>query len=117
MKIYISTNSSFRLMKTYFLSSGNSMLLFGTFFLQLETMTESRVNQCQQKTIFLLVENIFDFFARRSSFSRIVETYFSTNASFQVVETDFFTNPSFQLSEKDFLFSGNGLLYLRVLSY
>ena len=64
----------------------------------------------------------------------MVETYFSTNASFRVVETDFvastnhklffrlvetgyLTNPSFQLFEKDFLFSVNYLLYLGVLSY
>ena len=42
---YFSTNTSFRLVETYFLSSGNSMLLFGAFFLLLETMIEIRGNQ------------------------------------------------------------------------
>ena len=78
--------------------------------------------------------NHFKFFARRSHFFRILETYFSMNDSFRVVEMDFLastnhsffpvwwkciflTNPSFQLLEKDFLFIGNCLLHLRVLSY
>ena len=47
----------------------NSMLLFGAFFLPLETMIEIRGNQFWQKNILLLVETIFGFFARKSSFS------------------------------------------------
>ena len=79
------------------------------------------------------MKTILDFFCQKKQFLRIVETYFSTNASFRVAETDFLassnynlffplleiyflTNPSFQLLEKDFLFSGNRLLYLRVFS-
>ena len=94
-----STNASFRLVKTYFVSSGNSMLLFRAFFLLLETIIEIRGNQFQQKNIFLLVETIFNFFCQKKQFFRIVGTCFSTN-------------PSFQLLDKDFLFIGNCLLYL-----
>ena len=44
-KTCFSTNPSFRLVETYFLPSRNSMLLFGAFFLLLETMIEIRWNQ------------------------------------------------------------------------
>ena len=40
-----STNPSFPLVETYFLSSGNSMLLFGAFFLLLKTMIKITENQ------------------------------------------------------------------------
>ena len=44
-KKYYSTNPSFRPVKNYFLSSENSILLFGTFLLLLETMIEIRENK------------------------------------------------------------------------
>ena len=124
MKTYFSTNPSFRLVETYFLSSGNTMLLFGAFLLLLETMIEIRRNQWKP----------FSIFCQKKQFFCILEMYFSTNTSFWVVETDFLastnhklffrlmekyflTNPSLQLLEKDFFFSGYHLLYPRVLSY
>ena len=67
LKTYFSTNPSFRLVETYFQSSGNSMLLFGDFFLQLEIMIKIRGNlnrkifSCQWKpfSIFLPEEAVF----------------------------------------------------------
>ena len=77
MKTYFSTNSSFRLVETYFLSSGNTMLSFRSFFLMLVTIIEIRWNHflwfsCQKKQFFC-----------------IMEKYFSTNASFRLMETNF----------------------------
>ena len=134
MKTYFSRNLSFRLVETYLLFSGSSMLLFGAFFLLLETMIEISGNINFNKKCFPTSRNHFRFFCQKKQFFRIVETYFSANASFRVVETDFLastnhklffrlvkmyflTNPSFQLLEKDFLFIGNRQFCLRVLSY
>ena len=116
----------------YFLSSGN-ILLFGAFYLLLETMIEIRRESILTEKYFPASGNHFQFFCQKKQFLRIVETYFSTNASFRVVETDFLAstnckfffrlvetyvlmNPSFQLLEKDFHSRGSRLLYLRVLS-
>ena len=67
------------------------------------------------------METIFDFFWLKKQFFRLVETGFlaSTNNKlfFRLVETYFLTKPLFQLQEKDLLFSGNRLLYLKVLFY
>ena len=136
MKTYFSTNPSFRLVKTHILYCGNSVLLFGAFFLLLETMIEE-INF--NRKIFFCYWKPFSIFLqkkkKKKQFFCIVETYFSTNASLQLVETDFLantnhnklffrlvetyflTNPSLQLLEKDFLFSGNYLPYFRVLFY
>ena len=133
MKIYFSTNPSFRVVETYFLSNGNSMLLFRFFFLLLETMIELGGINLNRK-LFSCWWKPFLNFCQKKQFFRTVESYFSTNSSLQVVETDFLaktnhklffclvetyflTNPLFQLLQKDFLFGGNRLLYLRVLSY
>ena len=79
------------------------------------------------------METIFNFFARGSGFSYNGNVFFnkglipfpnsdflaSTNHKLfaHLVEMYFLRNPSFQLLEKDFFFSGNRLLYLKVLSY
>ena len=119
VKTYFYTNLSFRLVETYFLSSGNSMLLFRASFLMLKSIIEIRGNQFLKKSIFFLVETIFfDFLARRSGYFRIVEKYFSTNASFRVVKRDFLASANhflyfFQrlLPEKAFFLSnGNEFL-------
>ena len=60
-------------METYFLSSGNSMLLFGAFFLLLETMIEIRENQFKRKifsswwkpfSVFLPEEAVFPYIGK-----------------------------------------------------
>ena len=61
-------NPSSRLVQTYFLYSGNSMLSFGAFFLLLEAMIEIRGNQFKKKNIFLLVEAISDFLPEEGVF-------------------------------------------------
>ena len=82
---------------SYFLSSGNSKLLLGAFFLILETKIENWWNRFEQKIILLLIETIFDFFSQKKPLFHIVKTYFLTSASFRVVETDFLacTNHNF----------------------
>ena len=84
------------------------MLLFGSFFLLLEIMIE--FIRVINLNYFAASGNHFRFFCQKKQFFRIVETYFSTNAS--LLETYFLTNPSFQLLEKGFLFSGNRVLLI-----
>ena len=79
------------------------------------------------------METIFDFFARRSSFSvqckrnfqRMLHARYWKQIFSEVQTISFFpvqwkriflTKPSFQLLEEGFLFIGNRLLYLRDLS-
>ena len=75
-----STNPSFRLVETYFMSRRNSVLLFGPFFLVLETMIEIMKNQFEHYVFFLLVE-----------------TYLSSNVSFRVAVTDFLASTNHKL--------------------
>ena len=75
-----------------------------SIFLPLETMTEIRGESVLTENYFPVRGNYFLLFFQKMQFFRIVETYFSTNSSFQLLE-------------KDFFFSGNHLLHLRLLSY
>ena len=76
------------------------MYLFGAFFLRLEAMIEIMGNQRKKKgkkNTFVLVETIFNFFCQKKQFFRIVEMYFSMNASFRVVETYFLASTNHKL--------------------
>ena len=130
---YFSTNTLFRLVKTYFLSSRNSMLCSEPFFccwkpwLKLGGINFNRkIFSCWLKPfpIFLPEESVFQssgnlFFnecfilGSGKRFSGLYKPY----VFFRLMETYFLTNPLVQLLEKDFLVIGNRLLYLRVLSY
>ena len=89
----------------FILASGNSMLLFGAFLLLLDTMIEIRGINFNRK-IFSCQWKTFSFLCQKKQLLRIVETYFSTNASFLVVETDFLASTNHKL----FLFQQKRIL-------
>ena len=123
------------MVETYFLSSGNSMLLFIAFFLLLETMIiEIRGNQSKHKSIFLLVKTIFVFLPEEAVFPYSENVLFNKycisgsgnrfsglyrlSACFSSRGNIFF-NETFNIWHWRRIFSlfENHLLYLRVLSY
>ena len=128
METCFSTNSSFRLVETDFLSSGNNNFLFRAL---LKLLKFGGSNSCLWKLIFWLGELIFSHFSDNPS----SESYFSSSgniflnessnpycgSSFQqaetslkLVETHFWGGKTlFPLAERDFLFSENCFLFFR----
>ena len=77
-KTNFSTNTSFRLVETYFLSGANCMLLFRAFSLLLETIIKIRGNQFQKRNIFLLMKPFpLIFLPEEAVFSYIENVFFN----------------------------------------
>ena len=104
MKTCFSTNPLTRLVESHFLPSRNNMLLFGAFFLPLETMIDIRGESVLTEKYFLASGNHFRLFCLKKQLFRIVETHFPTNSSFTVVKKRIMQTISF------FLSSGNVFL-------
>ena len=76
-------------METSFLPIGNSMLLFRAFFWCWKPLLKLGKPILKEKHFPASGNHFLWFSCQRKQFSRIVETYFTTNASFQIVRTDF----------------------------
>ena len=76
-------------METSFLPIGNSMILFRAFFWCWKPLLKLGKPILKEKHFPASGNHFLWFSCQRKQFSRIVETYFTTNASFQIVRTDF----------------------------
>ena len=76
-------------METSFLPIGNSMILFRAFFWCWKPLLKLGKPILKEKHFSASGNHFLWFSCQRKQFSRIVETYFTTNASFQIVRTDF----------------------------
>ena len=99
-------------METSFLPIGNSMLLFRAFFWCWKPLLKLGKPILKEKHFPASGNHFLWFSCQRKQFSRIVETYFTTNASFRIVGTYFTTNASFQIVGTDFLAGTDHFLYI-----
>ena len=139
-KSNFSTNPSFRLVETYFLSSGNSIFLFGAFSLLLETNGANQFSKTfswywklfsliflPEEAEFINSGNVFfkECFILCSGnwFSGQYEPFFyiyifrdicNWKHFVRLAETYFWANLSARVLEKDFFSSRNHLLYMRL---
>ena len=105
-------------METYFLSSGNSILLFRAFFWCWKPLLKLGVTNFKIKHFPASGNHFLWFSCQKKQFFGIMETYFSTNASFRRLGTYFLASTNqflyfFQrlLPERAFLLSsGNEFL-------
>ena len=111
-----STNHSFRLMETFFSVWWKQCAFVQSFFSTVGNHYENKGEPILKEKHFPVSgKHFLRFYCQKKQFSGIVETYFSTNASFPVVETDFFANtnrfliyfPETPASENSFLSSGH----------
>ena len=119
MKTYFSTHPSFRQVKTYFLSRGNSMLFLELFFWCSKPWLKLGESILTEKSFFasgnyfwffLLEEAVFpyngDVFFNECFINGMNTASVNHKLFFRLVET----NTSFQLLEKDFIFLESSFL-------
>ena len=117
MKTYFLTNTSYRIVESYFLSSGNCMLLFRGFFSFWELLLKLGGTNLKKKKFSYYWKPFCLIFLPEEAVFPIVEMYFSTNASFRVMETDFLASRNhffiyFSETRASDFFQSSGNLFL-----